>query len=135
VVPLLVLIPALGASPDKLLTALAIAGLKAAVLVGLLLMVLGVGFLLEQLDFFFIPHWLFSFPMAMIVWGLYIGAKHNFRNSAWFIVTLIGLVWISNDIAPGYNLHAIMWPVAIIAFGIWLIIVIFKPFVEDAAEW
>jgi monovalent cation:H+ antiporter-2, CPA2 family len=38
VVPLLVLIPALGASPDKLLTALAIAGLKAAVLVGLLLM-------------------------------------------------------------------------------------------------
>eukprot|EP01036_Dinobryon_divergens_P036440 gene36440-47447_t len=37
VVPLLVLIPALGSSPDKLLTELAIAGLKAAVLVGLLL--------------------------------------------------------------------------------------------------
>jgi CPA2 family monovalent cation:H+ antiporter-2 len=37
VVPLLVLIPALGSSPDKLLTALAVAGLKAAVLVGLLL--------------------------------------------------------------------------------------------------
>ncbi len=37
VVPLLVLIPALGTSPDKLLIALAIAGLKATVLVGLLL--------------------------------------------------------------------------------------------------
>ena len=37
VVPLLVLIPALGSSPDKLLTALAVAGLKAAVLVGLLM--------------------------------------------------------------------------------------------------
>ena len=37
VVPLLVLIPALGASPDELLMALAIAGLKATVLVGLLL--------------------------------------------------------------------------------------------------
>ena len=37
VVPLLVLIPALGSSPDKLLMSLAIAGLKAAVLVGLLL--------------------------------------------------------------------------------------------------
>jgi predicted membrane protein len=91
------------------------------ILVGLLLMVLGVGFLLEQLDFFFIPHWLFSFPMAMIVWGLYIGARNNFRNSAWIIITLVGLVWISNDIIPGYNLHAIMWPVAIIAFGIWMI--------------
>ncbi|MGC1173163.1 monovalent cation:proton antiporter-2 (CPA2) family protein [Polaromonas sp.] len=37
VVPLLVLIPALGTSPDKLLMAVAIAGLKATVLVGLLL--------------------------------------------------------------------------------------------------
>lgn len=37
VVPLLVLIPALGSSPDKLFTALALAGLKAAVLVGILL--------------------------------------------------------------------------------------------------
>ncbi len=37
VVPLLVLIPALGSSPDKLLTELAVAALKAAVLVGLLL--------------------------------------------------------------------------------------------------
>lgn len=37
VVPLLVLIPALGSTPDKLLIALALAGLKAAVLVGLLL--------------------------------------------------------------------------------------------------
>ena len=37
VVPLLVLIPALGSSPDKLLMALAIAGLKAAVLLGVLL--------------------------------------------------------------------------------------------------
>ena len=37
VVPLLVIIPALGSSPDKLLMALAVAGLKAAVLLGLLL--------------------------------------------------------------------------------------------------
>ncbi|MDW5441233.1 monovalent cation:proton antiporter-2 (CPA2) family protein [Polaromonas sp. SM01] len=37
VVPLLVLIPALGSSPDQLLTALAIAGLKATLLVGLLM--------------------------------------------------------------------------------------------------
>ena len=37
VVPLLVLIPALGSSPDKLLIALALASLKATVLVGLLL--------------------------------------------------------------------------------------------------
>jgi len=38
VVPLLVLIPALGSPPDQMLMALGLAGLKAAVLVGLLLM-------------------------------------------------------------------------------------------------
>ena len=37
VVPLLVMIPALGSTPEKLMIALALAGLKAAVLVGLLL--------------------------------------------------------------------------------------------------
>ncbi len=37
VVPLLVLIPALGSSPDELFTALGVAGLKAAVLLGVLL--------------------------------------------------------------------------------------------------
>lgn len=91
------------------------------ILVGLLLMVLGVGFLLRQLDFFFIPGWLISWPMAFIVWGLYMGARHNFRNSIWLIITLIGVVNLSSDILPDHNLHAIMWPVAIIVLGIWMI--------------
>lgn len=91
------------------------------VLVGMLLMILGAGFLLQQLDFFFIPNWLISWPMGMIVLGLYMGARHNFRNAAWFILVLIGIVNLSNDILPGHNLHAIMWPIAIIAFGIWII--------------
>ena len=46
-------------------------------LVGLLLLVLGIGFLFQQLDFFFIPNWLFSWPSWLIIWGLYAGARHN----------------------------------------------------------
>jgi len=94
---------------------------KGKVMVGLLLLVLGVGFLLQQLDFFFIPDWLFSWPMWMIVWGLYMGARHNFRNSAWLIVTLIGVVFISDRIVPDHDLHDFVWPIALIAFGIWII--------------
>jgi len=94
---------------------------KGKMLVGMLLLVLGVGFLLQQLDFFFIPDWLFSWPMWMIVWGLYMGARHNFRNSAWLIVTLIGVVFISDRILPEHNLHDFVWPLALIAFGIWII--------------
>jgi hypothetical protein len=90
-------------------------------LVGLLLLILGLGFLFQQLDFFFIPNWLFSWPSWMIIWGLYMGAKHNFRNSTWLIMVLVGLVFISDDIFPGHNMHHLIWPLAIIGFGIWLI--------------
>jgi hypothetical protein len=91
------------------------------VLVGLLLLVLGIGYLFQQLDFFFIPNWLFSWPSWLIIWGLYVGARHNFRNSGWFIMVLIGLVFLSDDIFPGHNMHHMIWPLALIAFGIWLI--------------
>jgi len=91
------------------------------VLVGVLLLILGIGFLFQQLDFFFIPNWLFSWPSWLIIWGLYMGARHNFRNSGWFIMVLVGLVFLSDDIFPGYNMHHLIWPLAIIAFGIWLI--------------
>jgi hypothetical protein len=91
------------------------------VLVGLLLLVLGVGFLFDQLDFFFIPHWLFSPPMWLIVWGLYMGAKQNFRNSFWLIMVLVGSAWLLNEIFPDYHIHNLVWPMALIAFGIWLI--------------
>lgn len=91
------------------------------VLVGLLLLVLGIGFLFQQLDFFFIPNWLFSWPSWLIIWGLYVGARHNFRNSGWFIMVLIGLVFLSDDVFPGHDMHHFIWPLALIAFGIWLI--------------
>ncbi|MFI5158763.1 MAG: hypothetical protein ACHQF4_07845, partial [Sphingobacteriales bacterium] len=94
---------------------------KGKVLVGLLLLVLGIGYLFQQLDFFFIPNWLFSWPSWLIIWGLYVGARHNFRNSGWFIMVLIGLVFLSDDIFPGHNMHHLIWPMALIAFGIWLI--------------
>jgi len=90
-------------------------------LVGLLLLILGIGFLFQQLDFFFIPNWLFSWPSWLIIWGLYVGARHNFRNSGWFIMVLIGMVFLSDNIFPGHNMHHLIWPLAIIAFGIWLI--------------
>ena len=90
-------------------------------LVGLLLLILGLGFLFQQLDFFFIPNWLFSAPSWLIIWGLYMGAKQNFRNAFWLVMVLVGAAWLLNDIFPGYHLHNIVWPMALIVFGIWLI--------------
>jgi predicted membrane protein len=92
------------------------------VIAGLVLLAVGVMFLLHQFDFFFFPHWLFRWPMWLIVWGLYVGARHDFRNSSWLIMVLIGLIFLADDAFPGRDVGEIIWPVALIIFGLWLIL-------------
>jgi len=95
---------------------------KGKVFAGLILLAVGIVFLFQQLDFFFFPHWLFRWPIWLIIWALYIGAKHDFRNSSWLIMFLIGVGFLLDGALPDYNVSAIIWPVAIIIFGLWLIL-------------
>jgi predicted membrane protein len=88
---------------------------------GVVLLVIGVAFLLQQMDIMYITHWLFSWPMWLIVWGIFAGARNNFRNSGWLIIVLVGLVGLSDKVFPGFDAWNYAWPVAIIVFGFWLI--------------
>jgi len=92
------------------------------ILIGLLLLIMGTGFLLQQLNFFFIPHYFFGWPMWLIAWGIYIGSKNNFRSSSWLIMVIVGIAFLSDDAFPGHNLKDVIWPIAIIGFGLWLIL-------------
>jgi predicted membrane protein len=94
---------------------------KGKVIAGAVLLVIGAALLLKQLDIFFFPGWLISWPMWLIVWGLYIGGKHNFRNSSWAIMVIIGGYFLLDEAIPNFDLGAVFWPVAIIGFGVWLI--------------
>jgi predicted membrane protein len=87
---------------------------------GVIILVIGVLLLLQQSNLFFFPRWLFSFPMAIIAVGFFIGAKNNFRNVASIILIIIGTAFLLDDIIPGFD--DIVWPVMIISFGIWLIL-------------
>ena len=60
--------------------------------------------------------------MLLIVIGLFNGFKHDFKNPTWFILILIGTVFLSGRLIPGFDLRAYVWPMAIIAVGIWLIV-------------
>jgi len=86
------------------------------------IIILGIGFilLLKQFDFFLIPDWLFSWPTGLIAWGLYLGAKHNFRNSSWLILTLVGIAWLFNENID--HADRIVWPAAFIIAGLWMIL-------------
>jgi predicted membrane protein len=91
-------------------------------LAGIILLIVGAVLLIHQLDLFLFPFWLFRWPMILIAIGLYSGAKHNFRNSGWLIMILVGVVFTLNDAVTGFDMGRITWPVMIIIFGLWLIL-------------
>ena len=89
-------------------------------LAGIILLAVGCILLVRQFDFFFIPNWLFSWPMWLIAWGLFIGAKSNFHKPSSFMLILLGVVFLIDDNV--HNAGNIVWPIAIIAFGLWMIL-------------
>ncbi|MEO6150591.1 MAG: LiaF domain-containing protein [Mucilaginibacter sp.] len=87
---------------------------------GVILLVVGAVLLFRQLDFFFFPGWLFGWYWFLILPGLYIGLKSNFQKPTWFILVLMGFVFMAKDALSASD--GIIWPVAFIIFGIWMIL-------------
>jgi predicted membrane protein len=88
------------------------------------IIVIGIGFLLlfRQLNIWFFPNWLFSWPMILIVVGLVIGAKNNFSNFRWTIPVLIGSFFLLDRIFPWFVFRPFFWPILIIGIGLYLIL-------------
>ena len=94
---------------------------KNKVFAGVILLAVGAVLLIKQLNFFFFPNWLISWPMLLIVWGLYTGAKNNYRKPLWFILVIAGVGFLLDDIFPSFDMGAVVWPVLLISFGLWII--------------
>ncbi|QKJ31263.1 hypothetical protein HQ865_16360 [Mucilaginibacter mali] len=93
------------------------------VFAGLILLAVGAVLLLQQIGGFLFPHWLISWPMLLIVWGLYIGSKNNFtRPFGAAIMILIGVLFIADDIIPGLSLERAFWPLMLIFFGLYMVL-------------
>jgi predicted membrane protein len=91
-------------------------------LLGIVLLAIGGILLLEQFTFLDIPGWIWSWPTWLIIWGLYSGARHNYRNSTWAILLFIGFAGFLNEAIPGLHLGNLIWPAAIILVGVWIIL-------------
>ena len=90
---------------------------------GLILVGIGAALLLRNTGFP-LPYWLFSWPMILILVGIYSGVKHNFRNSGWMVMIAVGGFFLVDRIIPGLSLAPYFWPVLIIGLGL---IFILKP--------
>lgn len=89
--------------------------------VGLIIIIIGFSMLTKTLGFMFhFPNWLFSWPMWLIVIGLIIGAKNNFKKPASFILIFIGCFFLTERVID-ISLGRFFWPMFIIILGCWLI--------------
>jgi hypothetical protein len=69
-----------------------------------------------------VPYWLFRPYMLLIVIGVYLGARHSFRNPIWLLPVAIGSVFLIDEIVPGIRVREYFWPMLIIGVGIIMIL-------------
>src|SRR5580693_3158520 len=86
---------------------------------GIIIAAIGGMLLINQLDLFFIPGWLFSWPMWIIAYGLYMGGKYNFRKPVWIWMIVIGTAFLFTENID--NSERLVWPIAIIGVGAWMV--------------
>jgi predicted membrane protein len=91
------------------------------IMAGLILVIVGAALLLRNTGFP-MPYWLFSWPMILILVGIYSGFKHHFRNSGWIVMIAIGGFFLADRIIPDLSLAPYFWPLLIIGLGIIFII-------------
>jgi predicted membrane protein len=69
-----------------------------------------------------LPDWVFSWPSFLIVFGFFIGIRHNFRGIAWFIMMVVGGTFLYQHINPEIAIQRYIWPLALIVVGLFFIV-------------
>lgn len=92
---------------------------------GIVVLMVGLGFLAHRADLD-VHHWLFSWPMILVVIGIFIGSRESFRPGGWLAVTAVGAIFLADDVLDSFDLEIgrYFWPCVVIAIGLYMI---FKP--------
>lgn len=93
--------------------------LNGKTMAGIIILFIGGLLLIDQLDLFYIPEWLYSWPMWIIAYGLYLGGKYNFHKPIWIWMVVIGAACLITDNVN--NADKVIWPLAIIGLGTWMV--------------
>jgi hypothetical protein len=68
-----------------------------------------------------LPYWLFTWPMIIVAAGVFVGAKHGFRDWGWLFPVAIGIIFLLHESFEGYSWRN-LWPVIIIVAGLTMIL-------------
>lgn len=88
---------------------------------GFIILGLGVLLLLRKIGFFY-PDWLLSWPMILIVIGVVVSVKHQFKSFFGFIMLFLGVYFLlEREFYFDFGLQNYLLPLGLIALGIYLI--------------
>jgi predicted membrane protein len=90
---------------------------------GVFLLLIGVIALLKN-SIEGIPDWVFTWQMLLIALGVFIGLRHRFHGFAWFILIMVGGIFLVRDLYPELTIRDYVLPAVLIIFGAFLI---FRP--------
>ncbi|HUQ97471.1 MAG TPA: LiaF domain-containing protein [Chitinophagaceae bacterium] len=88
---------------------------------GFVLLLIGGALLARQLGAP-LPDWLFTWPVILIIVGLFMGIKFQFRTGIWLVPIFVGGVFLADQVVPGINLKPFIFPLVIILVGILFIL-------------
>lgn len=86
--------------------------------VGAIILTIGTFLLLDRMDIYYFPSWLFSWKAFLIALGLIIGINRKFEGIGWLVLILVGTFFMLDDI-PGFpfDLDNYALPIGIIIIG------------------
>jgi len=97
---------------------------KNNIVAGVILVIIGVAILIRNMSFgVWFPHWIFTWPMLLVVMGLISGGRHNFRGAAWIVLMGLGIYFliVENRLLP-FDLRPFTLPIVLIAIGLFIIL-------------
>lgn len=98
--------------------------------IGLTLLGVGVLILLRNLDLPF-PSIIFSWPMILIVVGLVVGLKENFKGPSWIILMGLGGFFLTMKLFPEWDLRNFIAPAILIAIGLTFVLKRKNNFIDE----
>lgn len=87
------------------------------ILAGIILVGIGIVLFADKMGVF-LPPWLLTWPMLLIVAGIYSGFKHNFSNATWIILVLVGGIFLWDEMMLDVSLKPFTIPIILVGAGL-----------------
>jgi predicted membrane protein len=91
-------------------------------IIGVLLAMVGILIFLKQAGYVVLPSWSMSWPVIMIVIGIFMAITNGFKDMNWMVLIIIGGVFLTNNLFPELQLRKYILPIILVSVGFSILI-------------